>query len=244
MSKKKTAAKKKENLASILVIRSSNGEKQTVRLRNNEATIFGRSQGDVIIDDHEISGTHCQIHYSGGMYHVLDMNSTNGTYVNNERVIKSRLKHDDIITLGQSSICFKQVSPDEYPDVKLVKKQIQANDTSSNVFFESPTKPADEKSVTLTINAVYSDGTSDTLTFNQNQIFIGRASTFGKFDQDEKISSKHVKVVINFKGEMFIEDQNSTNGIYINNQKVSGLHQIKTTDVVVIGNTYMQLSTN
>jgi pSer/pThr/pTyr-binding forkhead associated (FHA) protein len=49
-----------------------------VKLRR-DATILGREKGDILIKDREISSTHCQIQFIEGVYHIFDMNSTNGT---------------------------------------------------------------------------------------------------------------------------------------------------------------------
>jgi len=90
----------------VLYRMSGSGQSEAVKLRR-DATIFGREKGDIIVNDHEISSTHCQIQEINGVYHVFDMNSTNGTFVNNERIVKAKLKDGDIITVGQTSFKFK-----------------------------------------------------------------------------------------------------------------------------------------
>ena len=231
------------NLASILTIQTPNGSSQVVKLRKDDVTIFGRNRGDFKINDNEISSTHCQIHYIKGHFHIFDMNSTNGTYVNEERIIKCRLEHKDVITIGQSTILFEQVSEQSIADsgVMLISKKIYSkdayNDVKDIINIQHTHKPYPK----LKILAIYQDGTSDTLTFNQDELYIGRASSFGKFDQDDQISRKHLKIVISQEFNVFIEDQNSTNGIFLNDQKITGKKLVRDNDIVIIGNTQLQI---
>ena len=81
---------KPTNLRAVLEFRSGPHASEAIRLRR-DATIFGREKGDVIVDDNEVSSTHCQIQCIDDTYHIFDMNSTNGTFVNSEKILKSKL---------------------------------------------------------------------------------------------------------------------------------------------------------
>lgn len=72
-------------------------------------TILGRDHSaDITLDDPGISRRHCEIRvtYDGPhlVVSVRDLGSTNGTFVNGERIITSRLDEGDRITLGRSSL--------------------------------------------------------------------------------------------------------------------------------------------
>ena len=81
-------------------------QKEVIKLRR-DATIFGREKADIIVDDKEVSSTHCQIQNINESYHIFDMNSSNGTFVNNQRIVKARLQPGDVVTLGQTSWEFR-----------------------------------------------------------------------------------------------------------------------------------------
>ncbi len=66
---------KTQHRAVLIPASASDGE--LIKLRR-DSTIFGRSKGDVIIDDREVSSTHCQFQVLGSDVFVFDMNSTNG----------------------------------------------------------------------------------------------------------------------------------------------------------------------
>ena len=71
----------------VLVCISGDLLDERVKLRRDN-TIIGREKNDIVVVDPEVSATHCQIQHMNSEYVIFDMNSSNGTYVNNDRVIK------------------------------------------------------------------------------------------------------------------------------------------------------------
>jgi uncharacterized protein YbgA (DUF1722 family) len=68
--------------------------------------LIGRyKKNDVVIDHSYVSGSHCSIFCKGRGYYIEDLNSSNGTYVNGEKISGSRkLRNNDTISLGQKSV--------------------------------------------------------------------------------------------------------------------------------------------
>ena len=57
---------------------------------------------DVRINHDTVSGIHCQLTLGNGKLYVSDLNSTNGTYVNQSRLVETKkLRADDLLTLGR-----------------------------------------------------------------------------------------------------------------------------------------------
>lgn len=68
---------------------------------------FGRgSENDLIIDDPSVSASHGWIIIQSGHYVIMNTLSTNGTYVNDNRIHEATLKHGDHIRLGQAEFLF------------------------------------------------------------------------------------------------------------------------------------------
>lgn len=64
-------------------------------------TIVGRhGSADLRLPLPDISRQHCRLVYQGGCWQIIDLNSLNGVYVNNEKVQSAVLKHRDLIRLG------------------------------------------------------------------------------------------------------------------------------------------------
>lgn len=59
------------------------------------------TKNGIVINDASVSREHALIKYLGsGEYRIEDLNSKNGTYVNDRRIIKSRFLAKDTVTLG------------------------------------------------------------------------------------------------------------------------------------------------
>lgn len=75
-------------------------------------TTLGRDEGaDVVLDDPGVSRRHSEIRVTTDGPHLVtsirDLNSTNGTFVNGDRVTTRRLQDGDRVTLGRTSATFR-----------------------------------------------------------------------------------------------------------------------------------------
>ena len=75
-------------------------------------TTLGRDEtADIVIDDPGVSRRHSEIRVTTDGPHLVssirDLNSTNGTFVNGERVSSQRLQDGDRLTIGRTSATFR-----------------------------------------------------------------------------------------------------------------------------------------
>lgn len=69
---------------------------------------IGRAgDNDLAIPESTVSGNHCRIDYKGDQYVITDLNSTNGTIVNGNKVSACAIKQGDRIKLGKVNIVVK-----------------------------------------------------------------------------------------------------------------------------------------
>lgn len=75
---------------------------------------IGRSKDNELnLDDTSISRRHAEIHRnSDGSFEIIDMNSMNGVYINNEKVGKAELHEGDVLEIGDFFLHFTQFAPD------------------------------------------------------------------------------------------------------------------------------------
>ena len=87
-------------------------------------TIGRNSQNNVKINDPKVSRHHCQIvQYDNGSYGIVDFGSTNGTYVNGQRIFgEVRLNPNDVVRIGSNTLqwrrYFNSVDSPIYPQKK------------------------------------------------------------------------------------------------------------------------------
>jgi pSer/pThr/pTyr-binding forkhead associated (FHA) protein len=73
----------------------------------DHAMRLGRSpDNDVILRDPATSGHHARLERRGDQFWVVDLGSTNGTFVNGEPIQEKQLSHGDRLTIGQNSVHF------------------------------------------------------------------------------------------------------------------------------------------
>ena len=90
-----------------LVVSSDGVETQHVHLMKDRTTLGRRHHNDVALSDLSVSGMHCvfERERSGAIW-LTDVGSTNGTYVNGERIQRRQLEDQDVVTVGIYSIRF------------------------------------------------------------------------------------------------------------------------------------------
>ncbi len=84
---------------------------KTYELDEPVITIGRLPENTICISNMGISRRHSKIEKSSeGIYVLSDLNSLNGTYVNNSKVKKGSLSHGDKITIGKYTILFEDAS--------------------------------------------------------------------------------------------------------------------------------------
>jgi hypothetical protein len=87
----------------VLHASSPGGKNSLFALPSKGRILIGRhSPADIVIDDQFISGSHCSIECSNGIFTLTDTESRNGTLVNGLRLRQAVLQHGDAICAGQS----------------------------------------------------------------------------------------------------------------------------------------------
>jgi hypothetical protein len=74
---------------------------------DQQVTVVGRAlDADIVLDDPGVSRRHAEVHLIDGRARVIDLGSTNGTFVDGERVHASDLTDGSTITVGRTRITF------------------------------------------------------------------------------------------------------------------------------------------
>ena len=66
-----------------------------------------RSAADLVVSDPNVSRRHAELTYTGSDWTLEDLNSTNGTFVNNRRIMRCPLRDGDVLTFGLSKFEFR-----------------------------------------------------------------------------------------------------------------------------------------
>lgn len=87
-------------------LRFTHGPHQNLRVDLGTDTLnIGRAQDNTIcLDDAAVSSHHARIDFHQGSYFISDLRSSNGTYLNNQRIQQAPLANGNVLVLGQSRI--------------------------------------------------------------------------------------------------------------------------------------------
>lgn len=74
----------------------------------HHGTMIGRREGDLILDDPKVSGSHAKFTMEDDRFFLWDFGSANGTYVNGKKIRRAtRLEENDIIKIGETIFVVK-----------------------------------------------------------------------------------------------------------------------------------------
>ncbi len=86
-----------------------------VALRGPELTIGRRSGCGLVLAGPEVSRDHARVIEMDGGYVLEDMGSTNGTFINGERIERARVRPGDEIRIGTTTLTIHLLSADALP---------------------------------------------------------------------------------------------------------------------------------
>jgi hypothetical protein len=78
---------------------------------SGRSTLGRDNQNDMVINDDSVSLVHARLIEKDGHYRVLNLLSTNGTWVNDKKVSDSPLRDGDAVCFGEAEFIFQQSKP-------------------------------------------------------------------------------------------------------------------------------------
>ena len=86
-------------------------------LQDEKITVGRLADNSLQIDDGSVSSRHAEIEMDAGIFHLHDLGSTNGTFVNGEQVTDAVMRHGDEVRFGLVETVFN--GEEEAPDQPL-----------------------------------------------------------------------------------------------------------------------------
>ena len=83
---------------------------QEIELLGKEIIIGREDDCDLSLNDTEVSRHHAKIYCENGVWHVADLDSANGSILNNKPVKISVLSENDVVSIGGTTFIFKNGS--------------------------------------------------------------------------------------------------------------------------------------
>lgn len=198
-------------------------------LRDEEITIGRGRKNTIIIQDGEVSRHHCKMVRVLDDYEIRDLKSTNGTFVNGQRITPSGwlLSVHCIVELGDS-ITF------EYYPSELATGTSFPSVLAGNNIFEIPHY--------LVVNHEEHEQPEIYL-LDRHDITLGRETDNDIVLRAGEVSRHHLRMLLTDEGYT-IEDLGALNGTYLNGKRLERQTVLKPQDLVRIGTKLMMWYTN
>jgi pSer/pThr/pTyr-binding forkhead associated (FHA) protein len=92
---------------SKLIVTIDGSKDDEVHVQHGTMTIGRSKDNDIRLNDSTVSSHHANIVTFFEPTFIQDQNSTNGTYVNDKRVLKQTLRNGDVVTIGKYQLVFE-----------------------------------------------------------------------------------------------------------------------------------------
>lgn len=130
----------KKNIAYMFPLEKNSGLEPEYLIAKDVITIGRHPNNDVSIPQEAISRHHAKIERKDDGFMVVDLNSSNGTFVNGERITQKSVDEGDILTMGDVEFGFSRKPPE-------LRKEESESETTVSFIQEA----VDDNSPTSTI---------------------------------------------------------------------------------------------
>ncbi len=121
------------------VMRSGPTPGATFSLEGDQLVIGRDSSSGVAINDAEISRKHARLNFQGGKYVIEDLGSTNGTFVNGQRLVSPVvLKSGDVVSLGEQIVLMYEALSGDPGETVISARRIPARPAPAPVPIPAP----------------------------------------------------------------------------------------------------------
>jgi pSer/pThr/pTyr-binding forkhead associated (FHA) protein len=177
----------------MLKLRFTDQRREPAWLIDKSFTIGGADDNHLVIDDPTVSSQHARIVYVNNTFVLHDLGSTDGIFVNDQRITQKTIQNGDKIKLGEVELeVLDPLQPENQQEWCLV---------ACSSWLSGQEFPIRSRS-------------------DQSDIKIGRASHCDMIFAGTHLSREHALLTIRDDG-VWVRDLNSANGTFINDVRVT-----------------------
>ena len=211
-------------------------------------TIGRLPDNTVVIDNAAVSSHHACVFREGDKFIVEDLQSTNGTFVNDKRVTREALRGGDVVRVGKHTLVFDEQAAGESTGRDA---ELPASSQGDTVYLKGP---ENQRLLAVVLNAEARAHTAPAATAAQGKLGVLRLVS-GRADQTEYALTGHTSLIgrsqstlIRLKGwftpRVAVAITRNQLGyvatrlggkMLVNSQPMTGRHDLKDGDVLEVG---------
>lgn len=179
----------------------------------SESVTMGRSSSSpVVLPDERASREHCTIEFEDGKWYAVDLDSSNGTFMDGRRITREELKNGAVLRIGDIRISFIDESA----------PKAEASSAPLSMELRATGGPCDGQAFKITKPVTR----------------IGRSQKNDIVLKDHGVSKRHAELMADDRGARII-DKKSRNGIKVNKVRISE-RDLDGGDQIAIGSTMFE----
>ena len=101
--------KRKATVVGWFVAMSGEQKGEDFRLHEGKNTVGSAADQQIVIRDATISGQHASVRFEDGKFTVTDLDSSNGTFLNDKKIAREEINDNDMIRFGEVTVKFKRL---------------------------------------------------------------------------------------------------------------------------------------
>jgi pSer/pThr/pTyr-binding forkhead associated (FHA) protein len=224
---------------------------KTYELDDSVITIGRLPENTICISNMGISRRHSKIERDSNNNYVLtDLNSLNGTFVNNTKVKKISLSHGDKITIGKYTILFEDAEKKEPGLVAQKTAEEPPHEINENLAMHEPAHPVEQTSVVPEQSRDGAGSTAVLIEINKHVIYkldkplvtLGDSENDDVFVSGFLVDQGHV-VIERTGSELWIRSQKFLGQFKVNGKKTKN-HLLQHKDRIEIGSSTFRYMEN
>ncbi len=205
----------------VLIIKEGDKIIQTLQMNKDEFSIGADSSNDIVLDNLLVASQHAKIVKEGDNWIFRDLNSDEGSYLNDMKIMEHILEDGDEIQISNFMIIYDEgFVNDEETETKIVYDELSDEEQKSEI--SNPKLLADGP-----------NGEKIEYLINKASVIVGRSLKADIVIEDTTISRMHAKISLQ-NGKFYIRDLESRNGTFVNKKKIS-IAEIKDGDIITFG---------
>jgi pSer/pThr/pTyr-binding forkhead associated (FHA) protein len=197
-------------------------------------TVLGRKFGDILVRDIKVSSSHAALEFHGGEFRLIDLDSSNGTFLGKRKVRQVHLPEREEVRIGLTSFVL-YFDPEEalrltaerpqditsaagglagLLDRELMEKTHDMGEVSRSLAEMS------KLAMRMEFSGLFGPVRGKSFRFKQPQVSIGRTQSDLNLP-DPDVSRKHALLEMLDNGQIILRDLASRNGTFVNDHQIT-----------------------
>jgi len=211
-------------------------------------TIGRKPDNDLVIDNPAVSGHHALIFSEGGVFFIEDLGSTNGTFVNDAKIQKEKLKNSDRVAVGAHVLIYQdEIAPASTPPMEIESDKTILPDTAKQIEpvkavpGTAKTAAAEGKKAEKVGRLTVVSGETD----RKDYELTGRLTVIGAEDTATVklagwFAPKNAALISRRGSAYFVSVPEGAKKITVNEEAVQGQKQLHDADTIIIAGVHFQ----